>query len=57
MNAQHTANDIIDYIRQHILHHAAKPAEGQTTENLCALRSQLHGLHEIRTADRSTRAC
>ena len=47
MNAQHTANDIIDYIRQHILHHAAKPAEGQTTENLCALRSQLHGLHHF----------
>ena len=45
MNAQRAANDIIDYIRQHILHHVAKPAENQTTENLWALRSQLHALH------------
>jgi hypothetical protein len=45
MNAQRAADDIIDYIRQHILHHVAKPAERQTTENLWELRSQLHALH------------
>ena len=45
MNAQRAANDIIEYIRQHILHRVAKPAERQTTENLWTLRSQLHALH------------
>ena len=45
MNDHRTANEIIDYIRQHVLHHAAKPAEAQTTENLWALRSRLHALH------------
>ncbi|MDE0186494.1 MAG: hypothetical protein OXP71_13740 [Candidatus Poribacteria bacterium] len=45
MNAQRAANDIIDFIRQHILRHATKPAERQTTENIWALRSHLHALH------------
>ena len=45
MNAQRAANDIIDFIRQHILHHATKPAERQTTENIWSLRSHLHTLH------------
>lgn len=45
MNAQRAANDIIDFIRQHVLHHATKPAERQTTENIGALRSHLHALH------------
>jgi len=45
MNAQRAANDIIDFIRQHILLHATKPAERQTTENIWALRSHLHTLH------------
>ena len=45
MNAHRAANDSIDFIRQHILHHATKPAEGQTPENLWELRSQLHALH------------
>lgn len=45
MNAQRAANDIIDFIRQHILLHATKPAERQTTENIWALRSHLHALH------------
>lgn len=45
MNAQRAANDIIDFIRQHILLRATKPAERQTTENIWALRSHLHALH------------
>ncbi len=45
MNAQRAANDIIDYIRQHILPGVARGAELQTPEAVWELRSQLHALH------------
>lgn len=45
MNAQRAANDIIDYIRQHILPGVARGAELQTPEAVWEFRSQLHALH------------
>ncbi len=45
MNIQRTANDIIDYLRQHILPRVARLAEVMTPESLWELRSQLHAFH------------
>ncbi|MCZ6677367.1 MAG: hypothetical protein O7E52_08960 [Candidatus Poribacteria bacterium] len=45
MNAQQTANDIIDYLRQHILPRAAQLPAELTPEAVWELRGQLHALH------------
>ena len=49
MTPQNTANDLIDFARQHLLSSVAGSAEFQTAEELWEFRSQLHTLHHYCT--------
>jgi hypothetical protein len=49
MTPQNTANDVIDFTRQHLLSSVARQAEFQTAEELWEFRSQLHALHHYCT--------